>query len=497
MFIYLIVNDQIMRGIEPMQSKKKAIEVNESSLAATKTGYDAVNDLLHYHQRGNGIQVNGKDSFSTEEAGLYITRTNQTWNGKGVFDTPVKLTFSFPDYQFNSANDGGDRGLSKFSAEQQQQAKLSLQSWSDVANITFTEMSGTQKANITFGNYSQDQYGQTDYDTQAYAWLPGSGSVSGQSWYNINQSNIQHPASEDYGRQTFTHEIGHALGLSHPGDYNAGQGNPSYRDASYAEDSRMFSLMSYWSESNTGGDNGGHYAAGLLLDDISAIQHLYGANMSTRTGDTVYGFNSNTDRDFFSTSSNAEKVIFSVWDAGGNDTFDFSGYSADQRINLNETSFSDVGGLKGNVSIAAGVTIENAIGGSGNDVLVGNQADNVLKGGAGNDVLFGGGGADELWGGAGNDTFVFSAVGDSTSDAPDWIRDFQKGIDKIDLSYFNKGGDAIHFVDQFSGAAGEALLTYDAANNVSDLAVDFGGHSTPDFLVKIVGQADVATDFIV
>src|SRR5690606_23545437 len=140
---------------------------------------------------------------------------------------------------------------------------------------------------------------------------------------------------------------------------------------------------------------------------------------------------------FFSTSSNAEKLIFSVWDAGGNDTFDFSGYSADQRINLNEESFSDVGGLKGNVSIAAGVTIENAIGGSGNDVLVGNQADNVLKGGAGNAVLFGGGGADELWGGAGNDIFVFSAVNDSTPDAPDWIRDFQKGIDKIDLSYFN------------------------------------------------------------
>ncbi len=58
------------------------------------------------------------------------------------------------------------------------------------------------------------------------------------------------------------------------------------------------------------------------------------------------------------------------------------GYTANQRINLNEKSFSDVGGLKGNASIAAGVTIENAIGGSGNDVIVGNAANNVLKGGA-------------------------------------------------------------------------------------------------------------------
>uniref|UniRef100_UPI001652F11B M10 family metallopeptidase C-terminal domain-containing protein n=1 Tax=Serratia marcescens TaxID=615 RepID=UPI001652F11B len=111
-----------------------------------------------------------------------------------------------------------------------------------------------------------------------------------------------------------------------------------------------------------------------------------------------------------------------------------------------------------------------------------------------------GGGADELWGGAGKDIFVFSAASDSAPGASDWIRDFQKGIDKIDLSFFNKeaqSSDFIHFVDHFSGAAGEALLSYNASNNVTDLAVNIGGHQAPDFLVKIVGQVDVATDFIV
>lgn len=154
MSICLIDSDQIMSGIEPMQSTKKAIEITESNFAAAKTGYDAVADLLHYHERGNGIQINGKDSFSNEQAGLFITRENQTRNGYKVFGQPVKLTFSFPDYKFSATNVAGDTGLSKFSAEQQQQAKLSLQSRADVANITFTEVAAGQKANITFGNYS-------------------------------------------------------------------------------------------------------------------------------------------------------------------------------------------------------------------------------------------------------------------------------------------------------------------------------------------------------
>ncbi|MFP3520841.1 M10 family metallopeptidase C-terminal domain-containing protein, partial [Pseudomonas sp. SIMBA_077] len=76
-----------------------------------------------------------------------------------------------------------------------------------------------------------------------------------------------------------------------------------------------------------------------------------------------------------------------VWDGGGNDTLDFSGFTQNQKINLTATSFSDVGGLVGNVSIAHGVTVENAIGGSGNDLLIGNAAANILEGGAGNDII--------------------------------------------------------------------------------------------------------------
>ncbi|MGK9517860.1 M10 family metallopeptidase C-terminal domain-containing protein, partial [Salmonella enterica subsp. enterica] len=36
------------------------------------------------------------------------------------------------------------------------------------------------------------------------------------------------------------------------------------------------------------------------MHDIAAIQAAYGANYQTRRGDTVYGFNSTTERDYFS-----------------------------------------------------------------------------------------------------------------------------------------------------------------------------------------------------
>lgn len=109
--------------------------------------------------------------------------------------------------------------------------------------------------------------------------------------------------------------------------------------------------------------------------------------MNTHTGDTVYGFNSNTGIDYYLTDDTRLPLIFCIWDAGGKDTLDLSGYFQDQRINLKDATFSDVGGLKANVSIAYGTIIENVIGGYGNDVIVGNDVANHIKGGAGNDTI--------------------------------------------------------------------------------------------------------------
>src|SRR5204863_60873 len=69
-------------------------------------------------------------------------------------------------------------------------------------------------------------------------------------------------------------------------------------------------------------------------------------------------------------------VAYTIFDSGGNDTLDYSNTTATQTINLNPETFSSVLGNIGNVTIARGTIIENAIGGSGNDTITGNDANN-------------------------------------------------------------------------------------------------------------------------
>ena len=357
--------------------------------------------LVNADDRGS-FGPNGKASLSSTDAGAQITRANQSWaTGLG---TAAVVTYAFRDSVTTMPTDTS--GFSQFSTSQINSTILAFAAWSEVANITFQRVQniGSQYSNdatILLGNYSAGQEGAA-----AFAYLPGG--MPGRTASNRNEGDIWVnnvlTVPQGYAQHTLLHEIGHAIGLSHPAAYNASaDGVVEYGpSAIYFEDSRQYSVMSYFNELNTGADfrtNGvgaNRYASAPMLDDISAAQRLYGANMSTRTGDTTYGFNSTAGQLWFSATNSVSALIFCVWDAGGVDTFDFSGYVTAGVIDLRQGAFSSVGGLIGNVSIAVGATIENAIGGSAADQMRGNSANNVLTGGGGNDVIDGGLGSDTV-----------------------------------------------------------------------------------------------------
>jgi serralysin len=350
-----------------------------------------------------------------------------SWNSQA--HTPASLTYSFMTKSPAGASDSDALGFVAMSAAQKLGAKAALALWSTVANVTFTEVANGGK--LAFGTNDQGDV------SAAYAYYPYPSSYSGV-YLNNQDANNKNFAAGSYGLMTIIHEIGHSLGLKHPGNYNAGGGGTEGPYLPTETDNHDYTLMSY--NSGAMGKLAYQFSSTPMMYDILAVQYLYGANTTYHAGNDDYHLSD-------------KNVPLCIWDGGGYNTLDMSACTGATIVNLNEGSFSETNRGYHNISIAFGVTMQAGRAGQGGANVIGNAVDNALFGGngidtldgaAGNDVLHAGLGNDSLLGGSGNDTLDGEAGNDTMAGGAGDDEYWVDSVNDVVQELAGNGNDLVH-----------------------------------------------------
>lgn len=361
------------------------------------------------------------------DALIYTTR----WGAGG--GTTV-ITYSFPTLTSLFSTDstsgyGPSPGVGEpwsnyrvLTSFEQQQVREVLKSISDVANVTFVEVAD----NATTVGDLRYAFSPLASNVLAHAYLPSGPystvtkigtayTIAGDVWINSNDYYSFNPTAGSQDYFVLLHETLHAVGLKHPFE-----GGLTGVTLSTERNTVPMTDMAYNEQPGARGVLEVYPDQPMPLD-ILALQYLYGANSISSAGNNTYIVDTST------------LTWTMIWDSGGVDTIQIQGLYG-VTLSLVSGTWSEVNrGINvdtkvwpATLAINSNTTIENAIGGSGNDTLTGNDANNSLDGGAGNDTLYGGAGNDifdwnaaardgndVFYGGTGDDTYVLSSLFDS------------------------------------------------------------------------------------
>ncbi|HEY6816026.1 MAG TPA: M10 family metallopeptidase C-terminal domain-containing protein [Croceibacterium sp.] len=383
------------------------------------------------------------------------------------------LTFGFPTSagQFTGYSAGAEPflGFEPLNAVQQAAVRTILASLSGFTNLTFTESTGSTagSAVLRFGMTTEDE------NTTAHGYLPSSSELGGDSWYSNVDGDTDNPVRGNAAWRIFLHEIGHTLGLIHPHEATP---------AMIERDDMRYTVMSYQVGFT---DDDWDFVQTYMVEDIAALQFLYGANFNTNNTDSVYRWNAATGEMSINGvgqgTPGANRAYMALWDGGGTDTYDLSSYPADPNahqsgLRINLTPGEGVFRLQatnGNWSVLTiynaqlynGDTrslIENAIGTTGRDIITGNAAANYLDSNGGGDEVYGLGGDDTLvgggalFGGDGNDTLSGGGSLDGGSG-----NDLLTGAEDDDRLYGQDGDDTL-----IGGGGADRLVGGPGANRL-------------------------------
>ncbi len=382
------------------------------------------------------------------------------WNWGVPYGSPMEITYSF------RASDPGQnyfdtiQDFRPFTQEQIAATRQILDQYASQTGLSFREVPATEVAQMHLGMYSGRNGIPGGIPNDGEAILPGqfTGSGAGDVWINWQRADQQDlaPVPGNEGYFLLAHEIGHALGLKHPG-FNSGFDRGPFLPAEL--DNTSNTVMSY----NFAGPTTG--PAGF---DIRALQFLYGTqeNEQALQGTVATGF-----MDFITVTDPTQVAFSSVADIYETIiTADFGLFvqftHADEIIRAADApdSGDDIRANFGN---------DTVYGRQGDDVLYGNVGNDVLFGDQGNDYLYGGRNPDQASGGIGNDAVYGNINNDTLYGGAD--ADTLYGGQDEDLLFGEAGNDAL-----FGNRGNDTLI---------------GGDGADIFVARAGGGVDTVVDF--